>query len=73
VKVRARTTFDRQNFQLHWNQDLDQSGVVLGDKVDVTIALEASWRPSAPAPSAIGGGRHAASSQRELGDAHGGR
>jgi polyisoprenoid-binding protein YceI len=43
------TSFDRQNFKLHWNQDLDRGGVVLGDKVDVTIALEASRGvPAAP-------------------------
>jgi polyisoprenoid-binding protein YceI len=42
VKFRANATFDRQNFQLHWNQDLDRGGVVLGDKVVVTITLEAS-------------------------------
>lgn len=42
VRFRAHASFDRQRFQLHWNQDLDRGGVVLGDKVDVTIVLEAS-------------------------------
>ena len=38
---RGRGTFDRQTFGLHWNQDLDKGGVVLGDKVDVSVSLEA--------------------------------
>lgn len=42
AKFQAHATFDRQLFRLHWNQDLDRGGVVLGDKVEVTITLEAS-------------------------------
>jgi polyisoprenoid-binding protein YceI len=31
----ARGTVDRQAFGLHWNQDLDIGGVVVGDQVEV--------------------------------------
>jgi polyisoprenoid-binding protein YceI len=31
----ARGTLDRQSFGLHWNQDLDVGGVVVGDKVEI--------------------------------------
>jgi len=41
VSFRGHCTFDRQTFGLRWNQDLDTGGVVLGDKVDVDIKLEA--------------------------------
>jgi polyisoprenoid-binding protein YceI len=37
----AQATIDRQAFGLHWNQDLDVGGVVVGDKIDLRIALEA--------------------------------
>jgi polyisoprenoid-binding protein YceI len=36
----ARSTIDRQAFGLHWNQDLDVGGVVVGDDVDVSVELE---------------------------------
>jgi polyisoprenoid-binding protein YceI len=49
INFRAHASFDRQHFRLHWNQDLDRGGVVLGDKVEVTIALEASRTSSAVA------------------------
>jgi polyisoprenoid-binding protein YceI len=42
AKFRAHASLDRQRFRLHWNQDLDRGGVVLGDKVEITIAFEAS-------------------------------
>lgn len=32
----ARGAIDRQAFRLHWNQDLDQGGIVVGDLVEVT-------------------------------------
>jgi polyisoprenoid-binding protein YceI len=38
----ARAAIDRQAFGLHWNQDLDVGGVVVGDKIDLRIALEPS-------------------------------
>lgn len=31
----ARGTLDRQTFGLHWNQDLDIGGVVVGDEVEI--------------------------------------
>jgi polyisoprenoid-binding protein YceI len=31
----ARGTLDRQSFGLHWNQDLDVGGVVVGDEVEI--------------------------------------
>lgn len=37
----AQTTFNRQHFGLHWNQDLDTGGIVLGDKVLVRISIKA--------------------------------
>jgi polyisoprenoid-binding protein YceI len=33
---RAVGTLDRQAFGLHWNQDLDKGGVVVGDEVEIT-------------------------------------
>jgi polyisoprenoid-binding protein YceI len=30
---------DRQEFGLHWNQDLDRGGLIVGDKVDVAIRV----------------------------------
>ena len=44
---RPRTTFtargivDRQSFGLHWNQDLDVGGVVVGDEVEIEARVEA--------------------------------
>ena len=44
---RSRTTFtargiiDRQSFGLHWNQDLDVGGVVVGDEVEIEAHVEA--------------------------------
>lgn len=37
---RGHGTFDRQAFGLHWNQDLDKGGIVVGDKVDINVSLE---------------------------------
>jgi polyisoprenoid-binding protein YceI len=37
---RARATLDRQSFGLHWNQDLDVGGVVVGDDVEILAELE---------------------------------
>jgi polyisoprenoid-binding protein YceI len=36
----AHSRIDRQAFGLHWNQDLDVGGVVVGDDVDVSVELE---------------------------------
>lgn len=37
----ARASLNRQHFGLRWSQDLDTGGVVLGDKVEVQIAVQA--------------------------------
>jgi polyisoprenoid-binding protein YceI len=37
----AHATVDRQDFGLHWNQDLDHGGIVAGDKVDLQIRIDA--------------------------------
>jgi polyisoprenoid-binding protein YceI len=36
----ARGIVDRQSFGLHWNQDLDVGGVVVGDEVEIAAKLE---------------------------------
>lgn len=36
----VRATIDRQAFGLHWNQDLDIGGVVVGDRVEVRGEVE---------------------------------
>jgi polyisoprenoid-binding protein YceI len=36
----ARGTIDRQSFSLHWNQDLDVGGVVVGDRIDLMASVE---------------------------------
>ena len=50
AKFRAHATVNRQHFGLHWNQDLDTGGVVLGDKVDIKIAVEATLKERAAQP-----------------------
>jgi polyisoprenoid-binding protein YceI len=41
ISFRAQATINRQDFGLHWNQDLDTGGIVLGDKVDIQVAVQA--------------------------------
>jgi polyisoprenoid-binding protein YceI len=36
----ARGTIHRQAFGLHWNQDLDVGGVVVGDRIELSIKAE---------------------------------
>jgi polyisoprenoid-binding protein YceI len=36
----VKATFDRQSFGLHWNQDLDVGGVVVGDEVQVSAEVK---------------------------------
>ena len=45
-------SIDRQAFGLHWNQDLDVGGVVVGDRVDLRARVEAVRVPDGfgPAP-----------------------
>ena len=40
----ARGVLDRQSFGLHWNQDLDVGGIVVGDEVEVVANVEAVRR-----------------------------
>ena len=37
----ARGIVDRQSFGLHWNQDLDVGGVVVGDEVEIVAEVQA--------------------------------
>ena len=53
----ARALIDRQSFGLHWNQDLDVGGVVVGDEVELEASVDAvasedtgiGTEPNAPA------------------------
>jgi polyisoprenoid-binding protein YceI len=40
----ARTTIDRRDFGLVWNQALETGGVVVGEKVEISIEIEAVRR-----------------------------
>jgi polyisoprenoid-binding protein YceI len=44
----AHASVNRQDFGLRWNVDLDRGGVVVGDKVDLQIRIDA--RPAAGRP-----------------------
>ncbi len=48
----ARTTIDRSDFGLVWNQALEAGGVVVGDKVEITIEVEAVLKSEAPSRQA---------------------
>lgn len=37
----AKTSIDRKDFGLTWNQTLDAGGVVVGDKVEIDLEIEA--------------------------------
>lgn len=52
--LRAHGRFNRQEFGLHWNQDLATRGLVVGDNVEVTVQL--TVRPPA-ADAATDGAR----------------
>ena len=39
--VSARTTLNRKDFGLHWNQALEAGGWLVGDDVEVTLDIEA--------------------------------
>lgn len=36
----ARASIDRQSYALHWNQDLDVGGVVVGDQIELLAHVE---------------------------------
>ncbi len=42
----ARCLIDRQSFGLHWNQDLDVGGIVVGDEVEILAKVEVVRTPS---------------------------
>jgi polyisoprenoid-binding protein YceI len=44
----ARTSIDRRDFGLHFNQVLETGGVLVGDTVDIVLEIEAV-RPAAAA------------------------
>lgn len=47
ITFTARGVLDRQSFGLHWNQDLDVGGVVVGDEVEIVANVEAVAREGA--------------------------
>ena len=57
----ARAVIDRQSFGLHWNQDLDVGGIVVGDEVEIIAKVEASVGSVTPRQG--GSGRHEQMSQ----------
>jgi polyisoprenoid-binding protein YceI len=40
AQYRVQGAIDRQSFGLHWNQDLDVGGIVVGDKVEIDARVE---------------------------------
>lgn len=47
----AKTTINRKDFGIVWNQVLDQGGTMLGDDVAITLQIESVWMdPNAPKP-----------------------
>ena len=48
----ARTTIDRRDFGLVWNQALETGGVVVGEKVEITIEVEAVRKSEVPSRQA---------------------
>lgn len=46
----VRGNIDRQAFSLHWNQDLDIGGVVVGDQVEIMANVELIKLPDDRAP-----------------------
>lgn len=46
-EYQVRGTIDRQAFGLHWNQDLDIGGIVVGDKVEIEARVQVVRRADA--------------------------
>jgi len=42
----VQATIDRQAFGLHWNQDLDAGGVVVGDRIEIQARVRAKRVPN---------------------------
>jgi polyisoprenoid-binding protein YceI len=51
ARYAARGTLDRQTFGLHWNQDLDLGGVVVGDRIEIIAEVELVRAASDPTPA----------------------
>jgi polyisoprenoid-binding protein YceI len=47
---------NRKEFNIIWNRTLDQGGTMLGDNVDIVIAIEGVIRPPQPPAKADAGG-----------------
>jgi polyisoprenoid-binding protein YceI len=45
----ATTSIDRREFGLTWNQVLETGGVMVGDRIDIAIEIEAVRQPAAAA------------------------
>lgn len=45
----ARTTIDRQDYKVSWNDFVEGGGAILGDEVEIVINLEAKLRKEEPA------------------------
>ncbi|HTB58618.1 MAG TPA: YceI family protein [Polyangia bacterium] len=41
ISYQAKARIDRQKFGLHWNQDLDLGGGVVGDEIEILAQVEA--------------------------------
>lgn len=41
VGFSAKTSVDRKDFGLHWNQALEAGGVLVGDKIEINLEIEA--------------------------------
>jgi len=50
ARYAARGTLDRQTFGLHWNQDLDLGGVVVGDRIELIAEVELVRAACDPTP-----------------------
>lgn len=46
VGFTATTEIDRRDFDLHWNGPVEGGGVILGNKVQITLEIEAIKRPA---------------------------
>lgn len=51
VAAVARTAINRKDFGLAWNQVLETGGLLVGEKVEITIEIEAIKRKPAAAPA----------------------
>lgn len=52
VGFSAKTSIDRKEFGLGWNQVLEAGGVLVGEKIEITLEIEAVKQPAAVKKSA---------------------